>query len=90
VETLLPLGQTWKLISKEVKIAAITDVATFSKGMFNYDEIENKLHDNLKNRRKNLGKKTDSKENNDEGGEFLFQETDTGRSNYLSMFEFQL
>jgi hypothetical protein len=75
VETLLPLGQIWKLIPKEVKVAAITSVVTFDKGMFTYDEIENKLHENLKNRRKNLGKRIGSKVNNDERGEILFQET---------------
>jgi hypothetical protein len=63
VDSLLPLGQTWKLIPKEVK------------GMFTYDEIENKLHENLKKRQKNLGMRTCSKVNNDKRGEFLFQET---------------
>jgi hypothetical protein len=71
VETLLPLGQTWKLILKQIKVTTITAVVTFSKGKFTYDEIENKLHENLKNRLKILGKKTDLKRNNDERGEFL-------------------
>jgi hypothetical protein len=78
METLIPLGQIWKLIPKEVKVAAITGVATFGKELFTYDEIENKLHENLKNRRKTLGKKTDSAVNNDTRGEFRLQEIDTG------------
>jgi hypothetical protein len=73
VDSLLPLGQTWKLIPKEVKVAAITSVVTFSKGMFTYYEIENKLHENLKNRRKNLGKKTGSKAKHDERGEVFVE-----------------
>jgi hypothetical protein len=78
VETLLPLEQTWKLIPKQVKVAAITTAVTFSGGKFTYDEIENKLHENLKNRLKILRKKSSSKVNNAERDEFLLYETDVG------------
>jgi UDP-N-acetylglucosamine enolpyruvyl transferase len=70
VETLLPLGQTWKLIPKQIKATAITAAVAFSNGKFTYDEIEHKLHENLKNRLKTLGKKSDSRTNNNERGEF--------------------
>jgi predicted transcriptional regulator len=79
VETLLPLEQTWKLISKHVKVAAITTAVTFAKGRFTYDQIENKLHENLKNRLKTLGKKSASKApNSAERGDFLLYKTGAG------------
>jgi hypothetical protein len=82
VETLLPSEQTWKLIPKQVKVAAITTVVTFAKGRFIYDQIENKLHKNVKNRLKTLGKKAGSKANDAKRGEFLLYETPgAGRSN---------
>jgi hypothetical protein len=78
VETLLPSGQTWKLNPKHIKVAAITTAMTFSGGKFTYVEIENKLHENLRNRLKNLGKKSSSKANIAERGEFLLYETGAG------------
>jgi hypothetical protein len=75
VENLLPLGQTWKLIPKQVKVAAITSVVTFAKGRFTYDEVWNKLHENLKNRLKNLERKTGSKANTAERGELFLYKT---------------
>lgn len=79
VETLLPLGQSWKLIPKHVKVAAITTAVTFGGGKFTYDEIENKLHENLKNRLRNLGKRTGPKANTAERGEtVLLYETGAG------------
>jgi hypothetical protein len=88
VETLLPLGQTWKHIPKQIKVAAITAAVTFSKGKFTYDEIENKLHENLKNRLKNLGKKSGPR-TKDERGEFLLKEiTVLDEFTNLNLFEF--
>jgi hypothetical protein len=79
VETLLPLGQTWKLIPKQIKVAAITTAVDLQwRIKFTYDKIENKLHENLKNRLKNLGKKSGSKANIAERGEFLLYETGAG------------
>jgi hypothetical protein len=84
METLLPLGQTWKLIPKQVKVAAITTAVIFIGGKFTYDEIENKLHKTLKNRLRTLRKRTGPKANVAETGEtFLLYETGAGWSNYV-------